>query len=55
MTWKEILEVTATVLTILVSLTVLYGAFKGIKNGFFHKLHRVLHHHAERLAKEKAN
>lgn len=55
MNFKEILELTATTLTIIVSLIALYGAFKGAKHGFFSKLQEVIHHHHNKMQEEKAS
>ena len=42
MTFKEVLETMAAILTITVSLIFLYGAFMGVRKKFFQRLHNLL-------------
>jgi len=42
MTFKEILEIMAAILTITVSVIFLYGAFMGVRKKFFQRLHNVM-------------
>ena len=42
MTFKEFLEIMAAILTIIVSVIFLYGAFMGVRKKFFHRLHDAL-------------
>jgi len=42
MTLKEILEIIAATLTIIVSLIFLYGAFMGVRKKIFHRIHDII-------------
>ncbi len=52
---RDILEITETILTILVSLTALSGTFIAYKNGFFHKLKHVVDHYHEVALKAESD
>ncbi|MDR1123254.1 MAG: hypothetical protein LBL61_01295 [Elusimicrobiota bacterium] len=53
MTLKEFLEIMASILTITVSITVLYGAFMGVKKKIFHRVHDIIKAVEEKLHIEK--
>ncbi len=51
--WRDLLELMETVLTIVVSITALWGAVTAFENSFFSRLkHVVDHYHFEALKDE---
>jgi len=53
MTFKEILETAAAILTIIVSIVVLYGAFMGVKKKIFQRIKNIIAALEEKLKIEK--
>ena len=49
MTFKEILEIWAAILTIVVSIIFLYGAFMGVRKKIFRRMHDILEAVEEKL------
>lgn len=49
MTFRDFLEITAAIMTILVSLTILYGAFVGSRKKIFSRMHGIITKMEEKL------